>query len=363
MTDINNGLLSQILPNLIESLRLAVLIYENDTLVLASECPESFASFLYPDATAGSIQLNQALSLEHVPFLENFLFDAKQHWKKALSQPLYSGPWIEISSTGDEVAFEASALWVKGQCVLLVEDLKEKHSEASARLQFAREHLLTEEKLEKEVRKRTQMILDREAEVSHRLLMAASFRDQETGAHIRRIGLYCAAMAKHLGWSQTQIDHIRVAAPMHDIGKIGLPDRILKNAGSLDAEEIKIMHQHPAIGAKMLSGTGMPVMDMASDIAKYHHEKWDGTGYPYGLKGHDIPISARITSIVDIYDALVHERVYKPAFDEEKSLKILDDMAGSHIDPDLYQAFLEILPEIRLIKAQYKDEEKDLIKP
>lgn len=359
MSDLNKGLLSDILPNLIETLCIGVFVYDDDKLTLACACPQTLSEFIPHSNDAH----HDGISLEDIPFLENFLFDAIEHWSKQAEAPLYSGPWIERTRSGEDIAFEASAVWVKGTKVLLVEDLKEKHNEATAKLQFARDHLLYEERLESEVRKRTQVILEREAEVSHRLLMAASFRDQETGAHIRRIGLYCAVMAEYLGWPQEQIDLIRAAAPMHDIGKIGLPDRILKNTGSLNDEEVKIMHQHPSIGAKMLSDTGMPVMDMASDIAKYHHEKWDGSGYPYGLKGEDIPIAARITAIVDIYDALVHERIYKPAFDEPKSLNIMNDMAGSHIDPDLYQVFLTVLPEIRAIKEAYKDEEKDLLIP
>lgn len=358
MSELNKGLLLDILPKLIETLCVGVFVYDDEKLTLLSACPESLSEFI-----PRSISSQYGVSLENMPFLDNFLIDAIEHWSKQLDMPLYSGPWIERAKSGDDIAFEASAVWVKGTKVLLVEDLKEKHNEATAKLQFARDHLLYEERLEREVRKRTQVILDREAEVSHRLLIAASFRDQETGAHIRRIGLYCAAMAKHLGWSQEQIDLIRVAAPMHDIGKIGLPDRILKNKGSLNDEEINIMHQHPSIGAKMLSGTGMPVMDMASDIAKYHHEKWDGSGYPYGLAGEDIPVVAQITAIVDIYDALVHKRIYKPAYDEDKSLNIMSDMAGRHIDPDLYQVFLDVLPEIRAIKEIYKDEEKDFPTP
>lgn len=360
MTNQDNGVLSSILPHLIKSLSFAVFVYEDGILKSISPFPESLCEFL-PRANRENTDV--IITFEDMPFVENFLFDAQEHWEKQSAKALYSGPWVEQSESGIDVAFEAAAIWIEGQNILLVEDLQEKHSENSARLQFARDHLLYEERLEREVQKRTQLILEREQEVSHRLLIAASFRDQETGAHIRRIGLYCAAMASHLGWPQELIDQIRIAAPMHDIGKIGLPDCILKNAGSLNDEEVKIMHQHPSIGAKMLAGTGIGVMDMASDIAKYHHEKWDGTGYPYGLKGQQIPLAARITAIVDIYDALVHERVYKPAFDEAKSLGILEEMAGSHIDPDLHQAFLQILPEIRAIKEAYKDEESDLLLP
>ena len=162
-------------------------------------------------------------------------------------------------------------------------------------------------------------------------------------------------MAKALGWSTQQIDDIRMAAPMHDIGKIGIPDRILLKKGKLTEAEFVIMKRHTEIGAKMLQDSHIPALDMAADIALCHHEKWDGTGYPRELAGEDIPITARITTIVDIYDALVHERVYKKAMSEQDALKLMRSMAGSHLDPTLFAVFEELLPVMRRIRKEVQE--------
>ena len=224
-----------------------------------------------------------------------------------------------------------------------------------SRLQQVRDGLLTQEKLENEIQKRTLKIKQREEEIAIKLVSLTSYRDEETGAHIRRIGLYAAAMAKALGWSTQQIDDIRMAAPMHDIGKIGIPDRILLKKGKLTEADFVIMKRHTEIGAKMLQDSHIPALDMAADIALCHHEKWDGTGYPRELAGEDIPITARITTIVDIYDALVHERVYKKAMSEQDALKLMRSMAGSHLDPTLFAVFEELLPVMRRIRKEVQE--------
>lgn len=291
---------------------------------------------------------------DRLPFLQHFLYDAELHWREQHQSAFSSGVWLEAVN-GKELPLEASAIFVNGQPLLLLQELGEKYTETAERLQSARDHLLMEEALEREVAKRTRQILDREEQISLCLLAAAGCRDQETGAHIRRIGLYCAAMAKALGWSPAEVEQIRLAAPMHDIGKIGIPDHILQKPGGLEVHERTIMETHAAIGASMLSGTGIEMMDLASDISRCHHERWDGTGYPQGLSGEEIPIGARMTSIVDIYDALVHKRVYKPAFEETQALEIMSDMAGSHIDPNLFELFQTLLPKMREIREQVQD--------
>jgi len=184
-------------------------------------------------------------------------------------------------------------------------------------------------------------------------------RDQETGAHVRRIGLYASKMATAIGWDKQLIDDIRIAAPMHDIGKIGIPDAILLKPGKLDSAEYEIMKTHSKIGADMLSNTDIPMMMMASEIALSHHERWDGTGYPHQLAGTDIPESARITSLCDVYDALSHERIYKRAFSESETIEIMTEQSGKSFDPELFEVFMQLLPEFREIRLKYQDPEPD----
>lgn len=291
---------------------------------------------------------------EQWPFLSHFLHDAKAHWVEQHAQPLTSGIWLE-DCQGKEIALEASALVVDGESLLIIHEIEKRYGETAQRLQSARDHLLVEEELEREVARRTRQIIAREEQISLCLLAAAGCRDEETGAHIRRIGLYSAVMAKALGWSADQIDYIRMAAPMHDIGKIGIPDHILQKPGILEKDERTLMETHASIGASMLSDTGIEMMDMARDIAQCHHERWDGTGYPKGLSGEDIPIAARITAIVDIYDALVHKRVYKPAYSEEKAYDIMSSMSGSHLDPGLFELFQQNLSQMQAIRHQVQD--------
>jgi len=218
-----------------------------------------------------------------------------------------------------------------------------------------RNSLLAKEGLEAEVRRRTLQIKQHEEEIAIKLVSLTSFRDEETGAHVRRIGLYAAAMAKALNWTQEAIDDIRIAAPMHDIGKIGVPDRILLKAGKLTDAEFSIMKRHTEIGAKMLENSRIPSLDMAAEIALCHHERWDGSGYPVGLVGDAIPITARITTIVDVYDALVHERVYKLALSEDETVTLMAEQRGKHFDPQLLDVFFSLLPVMRRIRSQVQE--------
>lgn len=216
-----------------------------------------------------------------------------------------------------------------------------------------------ETRLENEVRNRTAEIHRREEEICLRLTSACEYRDVETGSHIRRIGLYAFIMADELGWSSQLMDEIRVAAPMHDIGKIGVPDYILLKKGKLTNEEFEIIKKHTVIGAEMLSGSSISLLNMAKDIALSHQEKWDGSGYPYGLSGEAIPESARIVAIIDVYDALVSKRIYRPAILEEEALQIMTRDKGKHFDPRIFDAFLRVLPKLRQIRLQVQDDSKE----
>jgi putative two-component system response regulator len=213
--------------------------------------------------------------------------------------------------------------------------------------------------LESKVRQQMQAIRSAHEETILRLLSASRYRDEETGAHIKRTGLYCELFAEVLGWPADQVQNFRLAAPMHDLGKIGIPDAILRKPGELTAEEFAVMKTHTVIGARMLEGSESAILQAAHEIALAHHEHWDGSGYPRGLAGMEIPESARILAIVDVYDALTHDRVYHEALPEEKVMEIMEEGRGKHFDPFLFGVFLGVLPEIRRIAQQNPDEREE----
>jgi len=209
-----------------------------------------------------------------------------------------------------------------------------------------------EQELEERVRERTSRIREREAEITVRLAYAAEHRDLETGAHIRRIGLFAGLLAEARGWSPEAVEDIRLAAPMHDIGKIGVPDHILLKPGKLTPEEFDLVKRHAEIGAKILEGSNVPLVRMARDIALYHHERWDGTGYPHALAGEAIPEAARIVGIVDVYDALTSPRIYRAAFSEDVAVATMREERGKHFEPALLDCFLELLPDLRAAREK-----------
>ncbi len=179
-----------------------------------------------------------------------------------------------------------------------------------------------------------------------RLAVAAEYKDNDTAEHINRIGLYSEAIAKKLGLCEEDIYILKYASAMHDIGKLGIPDKILLKPGKLDEEERMIIETHPAIGAAILNNPTSEIMSAGRDISLYHHEKWDGTGYPKGLKGEEIPLFARIVSIVDVFDALMSKRCYKDAFDENKSKKIILEGKGTFFEPKIVDVFEECFEEL-----------------
>jgi len=210
--------------------------------------------------------------------------------------------------------------------------------------------------LERMVRQRTSELMTTRQQIIRRLGRAAEFKDNETGNHVLRMSHYARLIAEAHGLGDEAASIIFNTAPMHDIGKIGIPDSILLKPGKLDAEEWKVMHQHPIMGAEIIGKHENELLETARIIALCHHEKWDGSGYPRGLKGEDIPLEGRIVAIADVFDALVSIRPYKAAFPLEEALRLMESQTGSHFDPVLMQAFRKALPEILRIKEIYADE-------
>ncbi len=213
-----------------------------------------------------------------------------------------------------------------------------------------------EEELGREVSHRIREVAEEKEEILFRLVSAMQYRDDESAAHICRIGLYSAAIARERGYGAEQVDLMRLAAPMHDIGKIGIPDSILRKPARLTDEEFEVIKKHTIIGGQILESSDAPVVQLGREIALGHHEKWDGSGYPQGLAHEAIPESARIVAIADVYDVLTHDRVYKPRFTESQALDIMAGVRGSHFDPDVFDTFLKSLPAIRSISDEVKED-------
>lgn len=208
------------------------------------------------------------------------------------------------------------------------------------------------EGLERIVRRQTRTIWQTQRETIERLLNALESRDGETGSHVRRIGLYSELMGRNADWSVSMVDDLRLASPMHDIGKIGIPDRILCKPGPLTTDERTVIKTHTVIGSRILGGSELPMLSMANKIALYHHERWDGRGYPHNLSRNAIPEPARIVSLVDVYDALSNDRVYRKALPEREVLDIMSDGRGTQFDPFFFDMFLDLLPEFRRIMRE-----------
>lgn len=193
-------------------------------------------------------------------------------------------------------------------------------------------------------------------QLAERLAMASRLRDAETGAHVARIGRMSTVLARALDFSDDAADLLGAAATTHDVGKIAIPDSILRKPGPLTVDEFETMKQHTVLGATILRGTNLPVLELAERIALSHHERWDGTGYPHGLRGEACPLPARIVALVDVYDALTHARVYKAAWDEPRVLALLEEQRDRQFQGRLVDAFLEALPQIRKVSVDLPDE-------
>jgi putative two-component system response regulator len=207
--------------------------------------------------------------------------------------------------------------------------------------------------LETMVRTRTEELQRTRLQIVQRLGMAAEYRDEETGSHILRMSHICALLARASGWSEADCDLILNASPMHDIGKIGIPDAILLKPGKFEPHEWEIMKTHAAIGSKLLDGDDSELMHMAREIALCHHEKWDGSGYPNGLAGEAIPQPGRIAALADVFDALTSERPYKKSWPIDAAMAYIEGNSGRHFDPALVEIFRQELPGILKIREHF----------
>jgi len=192
-------------------------------------------------------------------------------------------------------------------------------------------------------------------ETVQRLALAAEFRDTDTASHLRRMSLYSHLLARRYGLDADRCELIRIASPMHDIGKIGTPDHILLKPGKFSREEFEVISRHSEMGRSILDGSEAELLKLAATIAWTHHEKFDGTGYPRGLSGETIPLEGRIAAVADTFDALTTKRVYKPAFSMEQTLDIMREGRGKHFDPSLLDTFLGAVDEVLVIKNKFSD--------
>jgi len=216
--------------------------------------------------------------------------------------------------------------------------------------------------LDEQVRLRTREIEDTQIEILRRLGQAAEFRDNETGAHVTRMSKYSQALALAAGHTEADAEQLLIASPMHDVGKIAIPDHILLKPGKLTPEEFEVIKTHAYAGFKLLDGHPSELMRLAATIALSHHEKWDGSGYPYGLKGEDIALEGRIVAICDVFDALTSSRPYKQAWSVDQAATFILEQAGKHFDPRYAKIFVDHLDQMISIKNAVLDNE-DPIEP
>ncbi|QWR77885.1 response regulator [Candidatus Magnetomonas plexicatena] len=209
------------------------------------------------------------------------------------------------------------------------------------------------------IKNRTKQLQESQESAVFMLGDAGHFNDSDTGSHVWRMASYSVEIARACAWPVEVVEMIALAAAMHDTGKIGVPGSILRKPGKLDAEEWKVMMAHTTVGHSILSKSNTPLFRMSADIALYHHEKWDGTGYPKGLKGKDIPQSAAIVAVADVFDALTMIRPYKEAWPVDKALDEIKKGAGAHFDPHIVRCFFDIEDEIRRLKEFWDEREKD----
>jgi putative two-component system response regulator len=215
--------------------------------------------------------------------------------------------------------------------------------------------LRNQHNLEQKLQERTEEIVLTRMEVIRQLGRAAEFKDNETGTHILRMSAYAKLIAQKIGLDNARTELIYLSAPMHDIGKIGTPDAVLQKPGSLTSEEWEVIRKHPNQGADIIGNHHSLLLQTARVVSLTHHERFDGTGYPNGIKGYDIPLAGRIVAIADVFDALTSKRPYKEAWSVEQAVEYLLDQKGKHFDGELVDTFLQHMDDIKAIMLQFKD--------
>ena len=285
-------------------------------------------------------QVLEQLKALNDPLLPPIVILTAQHGKEHLLRALAAGARDFITKPFD-----------RNELLMRVRNLLE--------AQLAHRLLHTQRnELESMVRARTEELRNTQLQVVQRLGMAAEYRDEETGNHILRMSHISALLARAIGWSEDACDLMLNASPMHDIGKIGIPDCVLLKPGRFDPPEWEIMKTHATIGGKLLDGSDSDLMRMAREIALSHHEKWDGSGYPNGLHGATIPQSGRIAALADVFDALTSVRPYKKAWTVEAAVSLIVENRGKHFDPELVDIFMQKLPEILQIRERFAEPEE-----
>ncbi len=275
--------------------------------------------------------------------------------------PAYAGlPILMVTAYGErEVLYEALSKGATDFVTKPVDRVEFTHRVRNMLEQRSNTLLLRDRAawLAEEVKKATQQVHERERETIFRLARSAEFRDPETGAHIMRMAHYSRLIAQYLGWTVEEQDQVLLAAPMHDVGKLGTPDHILLKPGKLTADEFEIMKRHATIGHEILKGSSSPVMQQAAEIALTHHERFDGTGYPRGLKGEDIPLVGRVVAVADVFDALTTNRPYKKAWTLSEAATFMKQGRGVHFDPTCLDLFFEHFDDVVTIHQKYRDEQ------
>jgi response regulator RpfG family c-di-GMP phosphodiesterase len=312
------------------------------------------------------------LDFRESAFLMHFLEEAEPFWKQSSKGRLRSGPWIESDGDDEEYSLEASAVCLEDRKFIIIQLLGVDYEERRTLLQSARERLLLQRRLEDLVKERTRELALTKAATIECLASLTEARDPETGSHIKRTQTYVRLLAEHLRLhpkfrrhlAGETVELLYRTAPLHDIGKVGIPDRILLKPGKLTVEEFAIAKKHTTHGRNAIESAekqikGNSFLKFAGEIAYTHHEKWDGSGYPEGLKGEQIPVSGRLMALADVYDALVTRRVYKPPYSHDRAVAIITEGKGGHFDPDVVDAFLELREEFRRIAFEYADTEEE----
>ncbi len=261
----------------------------------------------------------------------------------ALVAPLVGVGWLAFAQLAFNAGWVVAVVWPLA--ALLMGTTGTIAARYLAELTERRRVTIYNEVLERRVRERTEELRQTQLEVVRRLAQAAESRDGDTGAHIERMSLLCERLAAQIGWSVADAELLRHAAALHDVGKIGIPDRVLLKPGKLDPEEREVMKRHASIGAAMLADSPSELLQLAEAIARTHHERWDGGGYPAGLAREEIPLAGRICAVCDVYDALVSPRPYKDPWPPADALAEIASLSGRHFDPELVEAFLELWPD------------------